>query len=96
MAFFDHHGKGKWAGAADSAENRARDHHPWCEIHAAASAFGLSAGYTRGDVDSAFRRLARKAHPDVGGTHEAFKILIAQRDLLLSEAGPTITPRPDG
>ena len=95
MAFFARHVKDKWADAADSAESPARDHYLWREIHAAASAFGLAAGYTRGDVDAAFRRLARKAHPDAGGTHEAFKILIVQRDLLLSEAGPTSTLRPD-
>ncbi len=58
----------------------------WWEIHRAATTFGLAVSYTRGDVDVAFRRLARRAHPDVGGTREAFHTLIAQRDLLLSQA----------
>ena len=59
----------------------------WWDIHSAASAFGLAAGYTRGDVRLAFRRLALKAHPDLGGSQDAFKILVAQRNLLLSQAG---------
>jgi hypothetical protein len=45
----------------------------------------LRGGYTRGDVEVAFRRLARKAHPDVGGTREAFHTLVAQRELLLTD-----------
>ena len=73
----------EWA----DARTLPRAHNLWCEVHAAATAFGLTAGYTRGDVHTAFRRLARKAHPDVGGTHDSFETLIAQRDLLLSEVG---------
>ena len=58
----------------------------WWELHVAATTFALAVGYTRRDVKFAFRRLARRAHPDVGGTREAFHTLIAQRDLLLSQA----------
>ena len=56
----------------------------WPEFNAAAMAFGLAVGYTRADIEIAFRRLARKAHPDVAGTHEAFRTLLAQRELLLN------------
>jgi hypothetical protein len=69
--------------------NETAGHHAhefWRDVHAAATAYGMAAGYTRSDVEMAFRRLARRAHPDMGGTHEAFQTLIAQRDLLLSEA----------
>jgi hypothetical protein len=55
----------------------------WWELHAAATAFGLHVGYIRNDIDAAFRRLARSAHPDTGGTLEGFQALVAQRDLLL-------------
>ena len=55
----------------------------WWELHAAATAFGLHVGYLRGHVEAAFRRLARSAHPDMGGTLEQFQALVAQRDLLL-------------
>jgi len=57
----------------------------WWKLHTAATTFGLRGGYTRGDVEVAFRRLARKAHPDVGGTREAFHTLVAQRELLLTD-----------
>jgi hypothetical protein len=58
----------------------------WWESQEAVTAFGLRLRYTRTDVESAFRRLACKAHPDAGGTHEAFQKLAAQRDLLLHRA----------
>jgi hypothetical protein len=58
----------------------------WWELHVAATNFALAVGYTRRDVEVAFRRLARRAHPDVGGTPEAFHTLMEQRDLLLSQA----------
>ena len=58
----------------------------WWELHAAATTFGLPVGYSRGDVEIAYRRLARKVHPDVGGSREAFHNLVEQRDLLLSRA----------
>jgi curved DNA-binding protein CbpA len=58
----------------------------WWKYQEAAAAFGLRPRYTRADVETAFRRFARKVHPDAGGTHEAFQNLLAQRDLLLSRA----------
>ena len=58
----------------------------WVELQIAAIAFGLHPGFTRADVETAFRRLARKLHPDAGGTHEAFQNLVSQRDLLLSQS----------
>ncbi|MBV8894328.1 MAG: hypothetical protein JO266_20530 [Acidobacteria bacterium] len=57
----------------------------WWEFHTAAMTFGLRIGYSRDDVEVAFRRLALKAHPDVGGTLEAFQLLVRQRDLLLDQ-----------
>jgi hypothetical protein len=57
----------------------------WWKLHTAATTFGLPGGYTRSDVEVAFRRLARKAHPDMGGTCEAFNTLVAQRELLLTD-----------
>ena len=35
-------------------------------------------------IKTAFRRLARKVHPDVGGSHEAFVRITAARDALLA------------
>lgn len=37
-------------------------------------------------INSAFRRLAKSAHPDGGGSHEAFVRLTEARDVLLSAA----------
>lgn len=36
------------------------------------AALGLRAGATKADIKRAYKRLARKAHPDGGGSHEAF------------------------
>ena len=58
----------------------------WIELQTAAIAFGLRPGFTRVDIETAFRRLARKTHPDAGGAHQAFQTLVSQRDLLLSQA----------
>lgn len=69
----------------------------WWELHAAVAAFGLHVGYIRRDVEAAFRRLARSAHPDTGGTLEEFQSLVAQRDLLLkhlSHQGPLVEGEP--
>ena len=51
---------------------------------AALRAYGLGPRYTRREVEFAFRRLARDAHPDLGGNQEEFRTLVAQRELLLS------------
>jgi len=40
----------------------------------------------RGQINAAFRRLAQKAHPDVGGDHEQFVRLSTARDALLAAA----------
>jgi hypothetical protein len=56
---------------------------------------GLPAGtdYTRDDVLAAFRRAAKKAHPDIGGTPEMFRKLVEARDRLLAALG-TSAPAP--
>jgi hypothetical protein len=56
---------------------------------------GLSADadYTKADVLAAFRRAAKKAHPDVGGTEEMFRLLVEARDRLLAAIG-TSAPAP--
>lgn len=47
------------------------------------TALGLQAGCTRADVKRAYKRLATKAHPDTGGSHEAFiKLNQAYEDAL--------------
>ena len=38
------------------------------------------------DIKAAFRKLAQKAHPDVGGSHDAFLRIIQARDALLESA----------
>jgi hypothetical protein len=54
---------------------------------------GLAADYTREDVIAAFRRAVKKAHPDVGGTAEMFRIFVEARDRLLAALG-TSAPAP--
>jgi hypothetical protein len=49
--------------------------------------------YTKADVIAAFRRAAKKAHPDVGGTEEMFRLLVEARDRLLAAIG-TSAPAP--
>jgi len=69
----------------------------WWELQAAATAFGLHVGYIRSDVEVAFRRLARSAHPDTGGTLERFQALVSQRDLLfkhLTDRGSLVEGNP--
>jgi hypothetical protein len=54
---------------------------------------GVPADYTRDDVIAAFRREAKNAHPDVGGTAEMFRKLVEARDRLLAALG-TKAPAP--
>jgi hypothetical protein len=54
---------------------------------------GLPLNYTRADVITAFRRNAKKAHPDRGGTAEMFQKLLEARDRLLAALG-TSAPAP--
>jgi hypothetical protein len=44
------------------------------------------------DVEIAFRREVKKAHPDVGGTAELFRKLVEARDRLLASLGTTAPP----
>jgi hypothetical protein len=55
---------------------------------------GVHEDYTREDVIAAFRRKAKAAHPDVGGTAEMFRILVEARDRLLTALG-TSAPKPE-
>jgi hypothetical protein len=54
---------------------------------------GVPANYTRDDVIAGFRRAVKKAHPDVGGTPEMFRLLVEARDRLLAALG-TSAPAP--
>ena len=53
---------------------------------------GVPANYTREDVITGFRRAAKKAHPDVGGTAEMFRKLVEARDRLLGALGTSAAP----
>jgi hypothetical protein len=50
----------------------------------------LSASATKTEVRSAYRRLARKAHPDAGGDAEEFKKILAAYDAALSRIATTV------
>ncbi|MGO9419402.1 MAG: hypothetical protein ACLP25_08895, partial [Roseiarcus sp.] len=55
----------------------------------------VGADYTKADVLAAFRREAKNAHPDVGGTAEMFEKLVKARDRLLASIGTSApAPRP--
>jgi hypothetical protein len=53
----------------------------------------VPADYTKEDVEAAFRREVKRAHPDVGGTPELFRQLVEARDRLLAALG-TSAPAP--
>jgi hypothetical protein len=53
------------------------------EYAAALELLGLPPGSTDDDVESAFRKWARRHHPDVGGDPSKFRALVAARRLLL-------------
>jgi hypothetical protein len=59
----------------------------------AARLLGVPANYTRDDIIAAFRRAAKRAHPDVGGSAELFRKLVEARDRLLASIG-TSAPAP--
>lgn len=63
-----------WSGASDDSEHR--------------EALGLPADGVLdvAQIKSAFRRLAQKLHPDMGGTHEQFIRITEARDVLLAAA----------
>jgi hypothetical protein len=48
---------------------------------------GVPANFTREDVIAGFRRAAKKAHPDLGGSAELFRKLVEARDRLLAALG---------
>lgn len=55
----------------------------------------VPANYTKEEVIAAFRREAKKAHPDAGGTAELFAALVKARDRLLAALGTSApAPRP--
>jgi hypothetical protein len=49
--------------------------------------------YTRDDIIAAFRKAAKRCHPDLGGTAEMFRKLVEARDRLLASIG-TSAPKP--
>lgn len=53
---------------------------------------GVKADFTREDVIAAFRRKAKLAHPDLGGTPELFRALVEARDRLLAAIGTKEAP----
>jgi len=54
--------------------------------HRETLALPLSGALARPQINAAFRRLAQKAHPDAGGSHEQFVRLSTARDALLKRA----------
>jgi hypothetical protein len=52
----------------------------------------VPANYTREDVIRGFRRAAKQAHPDLGGTAEMFRKLVEARDRLLAVIGSSAPP----
>ena len=55
----------------------------------------VPANYTTEDIIAAFRREAKKAHPDAGGTAAMFQRLVEARDRLLASLGTSApAPRP--
>jgi hypothetical protein len=50
---------------------------------------GVPANFTVDDVVAGFRRMAKRAHPDVGGSVELFRRIVAARDRLLAMLGTT-------
>jgi hypothetical protein len=61
-------------------------------LAAAITLLGVKADYTKADVLAAFRRKAKAAHPDVGGTAELFRKLVEARDRLLAALGTSAPP----
>jgi hypothetical protein len=53
---------------------------------------GVPENFTKEDVLAAFRREAKKAHPDAGGTEEMFRKLVEARDRLLAALGTSAPP----
>jgi hypothetical protein len=72
---------------------------PNAERRDALRLLGLEDPVERSEVVSAYRRLARQHHPDLGGDTDVFRSLTVARDLLLGDPyGDVIgtAPTPDG
>jgi hypothetical protein len=62
---------------------------------------GVPADYSKDDIIAAFRREAKKAHPDAGDDADMFRRLVEARDRLLAALGtsepapkaPTFSPK---
>lgn len=78
------HFSGRRAGSSDgkSGLRPSLDERP----HRAALNLPASGKLERRQVNAAFRRLAQKAHPDVGGSHEQFVRIAKAREVLLAGA----------
>ncbi len=62
------------------------------EYATALRALGLEPGASDAEVESAFRKAARRHHPDVGGNSARFRALVDARNLLLGrKRGPVET-----
>lgn len=57
---------------------------------------GLAPGASPAEVERAFRRRAKAAHPDRGGDPDAFRELLAARAALISTASRTRGPEGGG
>jgi hypothetical protein len=53
---------------------------------------GVPVNYTREDVIAAFRKAAKRAHPDAGGSPEMFRKFVEARDRLLAALGTSAPP----
>lgn len=55
---------------------------------AARAVLGVAPGTSRAEIDNAFRRLAKAAHPDRGGSAATFRRLLQARQVALDAASP--------
>lgn len=53
---------------------------------------GVPLDYTREDIIAAFRHAVKRAHPDMGGTAEMFRLFVEARDRLLAAIGTKEKP----
>lgn len=53
---------------------------------AALTLLGLQPGFTRAELDAAFKKAIKRVHPDVGGSVDQAQAVNAARDLLLPRA----------
>ena len=61
-------------------------------LQEARALLGVPENYTKADVLAAFRRTAKAAHPDAGGTAEMFRRLVEARERLLAAIGTKAPP----